>query len=154
MPISDWHPSNLIPPGDNTNQPIVLGLTNVNHLYFKRNLFVLAKFSSLCKEPYLKQALTVVAFRITKRYGLTYQSGVWGAGGGPTNGTLYIPSLIKDLNIIDMLEQAINKRLLVSNFNFKGIPISIQSATDSRIEDNSIDYIFLDPPFGANLRFC
>lgn len=153
MPLTNWHPSNLIPLGDKTNEPISLGLTHINHLYFKRNLFVLSKFYSLCKEPSSIQALTIIAARITKQYRLTYQSGVWGAGGGPLSGTLYIPSLIKDLNIINMFEQAINKRLLVNNILFKGTPISIQSATNITIKDNSIDYIFLDPPFGSNLNY-
>jgi len=46
---------------------------------------------------------------LAHRYGLTYQAGTWGAGGGPTNGTLYIPSLVKELNMFEMLDNAISK---------------------------------------------
>ncbi len=153
LKIPYWHPVARMCEGSESRRNDKNGITNVHQFYFKRNLYVLSKVYDLCTSPYLLQFLTSVAFRITKRYSLTYQSGTWGAGGGPTSGTLYIPSLIKDLNIIDMIEQAVTKRLKIKNSFFKPSPIYTQSSTILDIKDNSIDYMFLDPPFGSNLNY-
>jgi DNA modification methylase len=141
-----------IPDGDKTGEPIRVGLTYVHQLYTTRNYNALAKFRRLSISSRFWFVLSVVAFRITKRYGLTYQSGIWGAGGGPTNGTYYIPSLMKELNIIRMLEKALNKFESHYSRSFDAY-ISSQSASKFEVRDNSLDYIFIDPPFGSNLMY-
>lgn len=150
----DWCPTFPLPFGFNTRQPIEShGLTHVHHFYSGRNRIALAAFNALCDEPLLKSLLTTVAFRITKRYGLTYQSGTWGAGGGPTNGTLYIPSLVKELNIFDMLEKAINKVDSKVDLRRSDYILSTESAQGIDLPPNSLDYAFIDPPFGANIMY-
>jgi DNA modification methylase len=139
--------------GDTWRAGVHEGITNVNHFYFKRNLVVLGKIRSLIDDPVLNYLISSVSFRITKRYLLTYQNGTWGAGGGPTSGTMYMPSLIKDLNIIDSIEKNISKRTEIDNSYFKGCSLFTQSSTILNIASNSIDYIFLDPPFGDNLHY-
>ncbi len=116
-----------------------------------RNYIVLSEFKNLCKDSRLLIPLTIVAFRITKRYGLTYQSGTWGAGGGPQNGTYYIPSLIKELNILRMIRDAVDKIVFHSD-SFRNC-ITTQSASSINIPDSSLDYVFIDPPFGSNLNY-
>lgn len=151
---TDWCPTVQLPVGFNTRQPIEShGLTHVHHFYTGRNRIALAAFNALCKRPLLKSLVTTVAFRITKRYGLTYQSGIWGAGGGPTNGTLYIPSLVKELNMFEMLDNAIKKS--ESKVDIKDIDaiISTQSTQGMTLPPNSVDYAFIDPPFGANIMY-
>jgi DNA modification methylase len=151
--IINWIPLNELYKGDKMGEPLKLGFTNVHHLYSKRNLIVLSEFRNRIGTNVLMGILTAVAFRITKRYALTYQSGQWGAGGGPTNGTYYIPSLVKELNIVDMLDQALKKYIKASiNSNYTSV-ISSQSATSLQISSNSVDYIFVDPPFGSNLIY-
>ena len=151
--IAHRHPMSELKEGDKTGEAIRLGITHVHHFYTRRNLAVLAEAASFAKSPILKSLITKVAFRITKRYGLTYQAGTWGAGGGPTNGTLYIPSLVKELNMIEMLESAGGKageRLSASHFR----PfIGTQSTTSLNLPDECVDYIFIDPPFGANFAY-
>ncbi len=151
--IPYWHPINRMCAGSESRRNDKFGIENIHQFYFKRNLFVLSKLYDLIEKPYLLQFLTVVAFRITKRYSLTYMSGTWGAGGGPTSGTMYVPSLIKDLNIIDMIGQAVTKRLKIDNSTFRNSPIYTQSSSSTNIKDSSIDYMFLDPPFGSNLNY-
>lgn len=136
--------------GDKTGEAIRLGFTYVHHLYSMRNYIVLSEFKKLCKNSKLWIPLTIVAFRITKRYGLTYQSGTWGAGGGPQNGTYYIPSLIKELNILRMLRDAVDK--IVFYYEKFYSCITTQSSSKVVIQDNTIDYVFIDPPFGSNLN--
>ena len=151
---NDWVPTFKLPYGFNTRQPIEShGLTHIHHFYSGRNRIALAAFNARCKHPLLKSLITTVAFRITKRYGLTYQAGIWGAGGGPTNGTLYIPSLVKELNMFEMLNNAISKCESKSEITANEAIISTQSTQGMKIPANSIDYAFIDPPFGANIMY-
>ena len=81
-------------------------------------------------------------------------------GGGAINagllGTLYIPSFSAENNVITALRTRLQKlcqtySLLQNNRN------SVQSTQSSRHFNSSIsgslDYIFIDPPFGANLNY-
>jgi DNA modification methylase/DNA-directed RNA polymerase subunit RPC12/RpoP len=140
-----------IPEGDKTGEPLRMGFTHVHHLYTVRNYNALLEFRNLASESKLLIPLSIVASKITKQYRLTYQSGTWGAGGGPQSGTLYIPSLIKELNIIRMLRDAIEKVVFCDGESF--YCLSTQSSTTLPIPNNSIDYIFIDPPFGSNLNY-
>lgn len=149
-----WLPSYPLPDGNNTRQPREShGFTHAHHFYTGRNRLALSAFNSLCESPELKSLLTTVALRITKRYGLTYQSGTWGAGGGPTNGTLYIPSLGKELNILEMLTNAISKVKAKSEIRNHSTFTSTQSAQVLNLPGNSVDYAFIDPPFGSNIMY-
>lgn len=151
---TEWCPTFQLPPGFNTRQPIEShGLTHIHHFYTGRNRIALAAFNALCEHPLLKSLVTTVAFRITKRYGLTYQAGTWGAGGGPTNGTLYIPSLVKELNMFEMLDNAISKSESKTDINELNAILSTQSTQGLKLPHNSIDYAFIDPPFGANIMY-
>ncbi|WP_368860774.1 DNA methyltransferase [Desulforhabdus sp. TSK] len=145
------HPITEIIDGDKTGEALKIGFTHVHHLYSTRNYIALSEFKNLCKDSRLWIPLTIVAFRITKRYGLTYQSGTWGAGGGPQNGTYYIPSLIKELNILRMLRDAVEK--IVFHSGQVRNCITTQSSSKVAIPDNILDYVFIDPPFGSNLNY-
>lgn len=92
-------------------------------------------------------------FSYYERYGLTYQAGTWGAGGGPTNGTLYIPSLVKELNMFEMLNNAISKGESKADIKDLNAIISTQSTQGMKLPPNSIDYAFINPPFGANIMY-
>lgn len=98
-------PTNNWPEGEKTQEPIKLGINRVHQIYIKRSLFALASIYDYCRENDLMAVLTKIVFRLTKMYRLTYQGGTWGAGGGPMNGTLYIPSLIKEINVCKQLEE-------------------------------------------------
>jgi DNA modification methylase len=155
MSIPYWHPTDSLPEGDNTTQPITShGFSHVHDFYFKRDLWVLATAFDRCDDIYARVFLTKVAFRITKRYGLTYQNGSWGAGGGPTNGTLYIPSLVKELPILRQIKSAVDE-MIRANFPTQPLLcVSTQSTSQlTNVPNNSIDYIYTDPPFGSNLNY-
>ena len=154
--IPYWFPTAHLPDGYNTRQPMNShGITHVHHFYTHRNLISLSVFLSKCTTPQLKIILTKVSGQITKRYRFTYQSGVWGAGGGPQSGTLYIPSLIKELNIIEQMRSAVNDRVRSgSPFSSRKAIIASSSATLFQENvSNIFDYIFIDPPFGSNIMY-
>lgn len=153
--IETDYPTDELPVGYNTEQPKNShGLTNVHHFYTKRNLISLAAFYSKIdmKDP-IGFALTKICCHLTKQYRLTYMNGCWGAGGGPMSGTLYIPSLVKELNMMNFIEDAIRLQFR-RGYKVEPICITTQSTTSmSQMPDNCIDYIFTDPPFGQNLMY-
>ena len=88
-------------------------------------------------------------------YRYTYMNGCWGAGGGPMSGTLYVPSLYKELNVFSQLESLIPSR---GKIKTNDQPSSVITCTQStlhinNLKSNSIDYIFTDPPFGKNFMY-
>lgn len=153
--IPYWYPTDKLPVGDKTSEPINQGVSCVHHFYTKRNLWALASLNDKLVDERLRFIVTKVAFRITKRYGLTYMSGSWGAGGGPTNGTLYLPSLVKELSIVKQVQDAIEDAKKISMaLRENSCIVSTQSSTHlSNIPSSSIDYVFVDPPFGGNLCY-
>jgi DNA modification methylase/rubredoxin len=153
--IPYWFPTNRMMSGKETRRNDPIGITHVHHFYTTRNLYVLAKLASLVTNQKQLLLITKVAFQITKLYRFTYQSGIWGAGGGPLSGTLYIPSLVKELNIIKQLLDALKNRLKASNSFTYGwyIGSTLSSTYFPNFPPESVDYIFIDPPFGANLNY-
>lgn len=155
LKIPYWFPSERMIFGKETRRNDPAGLTHIHHFYSKRNLYALAKLKSLSPSAKFNLLITKVSFQITKLYRFTYQSGVWGAGGGPLSGTLYVPSLVKELNIIKQIKDALKQRRGISHPTTYGSFVgSTQSSSGlPSIPDNSLSYIFIDPPFGANLYY-
>jgi hypothetical protein len=106
LKVPYWFPSERMIFGKETRRNDPAGLTHIHHFYSKRNLYALAKLKSLSPSAKFNLLITKVSFQITKLYRFTYQSGVWGAGGGPLSGTLYVPSHVKELNIIKQIKDA------------------------------------------------
>ena len=153
--ILSWFPTRRMMEGKETRRNDPFGLTHVHHFYFKRNLEVLSKLKERIPSSKFNLLITKVTLQTTKLYRFTYQSGVWGAGGGPLSGTLYVPSLIKDLNVFNQLESTLKSRKKIDFPPMLGNYIGgCQSSTHiSSIPSNSLDYIFIDPPFGSNLYY-
>lgn len=71
---------------------------------------------------------------------------------GPMAGTLYLPSMYVVNNPIDQLEFQLKKIIKGIKSNSNQV-VSVNSATSLTIKNDSIDYIFTDPPFGANIMY-
>ena len=74
---------------------------------------------------------------------------------GQLPGTYYVPSFTAERNIFLLARKKINDIVKgLNNGKYNQYIISTQSATNlSNIPSNTIDYIFIDPPFGANLMY-
>ena len=156
MKVSTWVPVDKTYNGDELSRCFRDGIEYFYQYYTKRTLCVLSKIKSLIlDEPILNYLITKLAFQTTIMYRYTYMNGCWGAGGGPMSGTLYVPSLFKELNIFGQLDGLVNARNKIPiNENPNNVLISTQSILDLRLlKDNSIDYIFTDPPFGKNFMY-
>jgi DNA modification methylase len=143
-------------PGKETRRNDPIGITHVHHFYTRQNLWVIA--ATLAKLPDLEYAITLlpVIWTNTKLYRYRWAGGFAGAGGGPLAGTLFIPSLIKDISLLKSLaaylKKGVKKKELLRKMSPQAIMTSSSSAI-SQLPDASVDYIFTDPPFGANLNY-
>lgn len=136
------------------------GMEYTHQFYFKRNLIILAFFNELIKKYelniHLKTLLTSVLRTIVKgnRFTITKRKPK-GEITGPLSGTLYMPPLMVERNGINLINS--KKKDVVHMFDFEKKShslISNQSSTDLlNIPKNSIDYIFIDPPFGDNIMY-
>ena len=148
--IPYWVPTDAVPKGDKTGEALQKGVEHFHQFYFKRTLFIFCKIRDEIKDPILNFIITKLAFQSTILYRYI------AAGGGPMSGTLYIPSLIKELNVFNQIKSllSLRYRIDVAGKESSNVVISTQSATDiNLVPDNSIDYIFTDPPFGSNLMY-
>lgn len=111
----------------------------------------LNEIKGLPNERQLMFLLTAVLPKLTKLNRFMPQHGSR-ALVGPMAGTLYVPSMYVINNPIDQLEFQLKK--IVKGIQTKNNQVvSTNSATALTINDNSIDYIFTDPPFGANIMY-
>ncbi len=150
--ITGFYPINSILKGYNTNQPIRShGLTNIYDFYTKRNLLVLSELhKKLSTNPLFSLLFTSVCSSLSSRL-VRYNLG--NRGNGALNGTLYISSLNAESNIFKLLKgklKDISKALMINNITQI---TAVSSATNTGISNDSIDYIFTDPPFGANIMY-
>lgn len=152
-----WFPSCKMPDGYNTRQPrISHGITHVHQFYTTRNLWALARLWDEINgvENDVKEML-MFGFTSINPYVCKKQS--YRGGGGGVSGTLYIPSLQMEKNVLAVIKRKYKKlQPLFKDISRNRHPffISTQSATDlSNIPSDSIDYSFTDPPFGGNLMY-
>lgn len=149
-------PTTALPNGDKTGDPRNVGVTNVHHFYTRRNLFALAAFAFKLKTPQKYIDVISTATVISRMYRFRSQNSSLGAGGGPLNGTLYIPSLSKEIPILKAIKEHITKSHNVAHIlsNISPNSISTGSHTElTNIASNCMQYIFTDPPFGSNLIY-
>ena len=154
-----WYPSELMMFKDGNWGDIFragyhFGITNVHHFFQKRVLWTLSKIFKLIEnDHFLKFTFTASILGLTKMQRYRPNSGF------PNmllSGTLYMGSLQREWNVIDWFRGK-SKSLQRAKANFKGelnwVSVYTGSATDIKIAENSIDYIFTDPPFGSNLMY-
>jgi len=153
--IPYWFPTKRMPEGDESRRNDKSGITHVHHFYTKRNLWVLASIHSNIIKIQNKSVSAHVMWSFNSIQNYLNKKQSYGGGGGGVSGTLYIPSLISEKNVFDVMHRKINKNLKIrSNYNTSACIISNQSVSKIKnINDDSIDYIFTDPPFGSNLMY-
>ncbi|UQD53777.1 DNA methylase [Bacillus methanolicus] len=163
--IPNWFPTNFMLNkgekwGDTWRAGYHFGITNVHHFYTNRNLLVLSSFlEKVRKSNSSKNVKDLLLYLMTGGLlGLTLLQRFRPKSGFPNmilSGTLYISSMIREWNVIDWLRGKLQGIIRSRNIQ-PDEPLVIQSTgsiINSEIKDNSIDYIFTDPPFGGNLMY-
>ena len=96
LSIEEWYPSDQIPKGDKTGEPISIGTTHVHHFYTKRNLKALAYVHNQIRTSQIRFLFTGFLNGATKLNQLHLKYYVFGGGGcnpGPRKGVIYSPSI-------------------------------------------------------------
>jgi len=148
LDIPYWFPTDDLPKGDKTGEPIRIGITHVHHFYTKRNLLSL---SSLLSKSSIQHRIIFqsIAFNLCSRL-VRYNMG--NRGNGSLNGTLYISSLNAETEVTRLFQGKTNdfvKAFVANHHNL----VQVQSFEFIKASSESVDYIFIDPPFGANIMY-
>ena len=156
-------PTDELPDGFNTRQPIASHGASRLHMFFtQRNLFIISAIrKKITQCPHVEAALTFwinAANRNLSRLSKLGTGNYFGGKGGAVNagilGTLYIPSFSVESSVIKMMNDRLPKLARVMlHFNGSGNITTTQSSTWFEVEDSSLDYIFIDPPFGSNINY-
>jgi len=147
--INNWIPTERMPEGDESRRNDVNGYTNINHFFTRRNLIVLSYLRELCTTNSLLLVFNSISQTLASKL-VRYNLG--NRGNGPLSGTLYIGSLTAESNVINIFRGKVED-LLKAFSNSRRSIIFTSSATNQILKNDSIDYIFTDPPFGANIMY-
>ncbi|PWK56764.1 DNA methyltransferase [Roseicyclus mahoneyensis] len=156
---SEWYPVTPLMKGDKTGEPLRIGVTHAHHFYTGRTLSVLAYLrESIFQELHDCPALGLwftSSMAWTNRLNRLLASNYFGGGGGvigqTLQGTLYISSISVETNPLERFGLRIKSVPFTAPR--KDAIVSNGSATKLSVPDNSLDYLFIDPPFGANIMY-
>lgn len=151
--IPYWYPNNKLPDGYNLSQPKKSHqLEYVSEFYTSRTLYILSKIYSLCDDNILKFIFTSLADRHAVIRNRCLKSGPT----RPLSNTLYVPDVKAEVNIINIFKRKRNDILKgFDSITFSGHSFVSTQASNNliNIPNNSVDYIFIDPPFGDNIMY-
>lgn len=153
--LLDWFPTERLPEGDESRRNDDAGYTHTHHFYTKRILAVLSAFRSYGLRQWLPfSAPTPRATRMHRiaAWRLAGPKRGGGATVGVIAGTLYIPSLLVEMNVLQQARERC--RAVAKTFYPRiGAIIGTGSCRTLMLPPDSVDYIFTDPPFGASLMY-
>lgn len=126
------------------------GLNNVHHFFTKRNLIIAsAIYDKTIGKGVLNSMMTSYLVNIGSKMA-RYKMGKSGNVNMP--GTLYVASATAEQNLFQGYRGKIKD--FVKAFNIENIGVvNVCSASNSLLKNNSVDYIFTDPPFGDNIMY-
>ncbi|MBT5516468.1 DNA methylase, partial [Candidatus Peregrinibacteria bacterium] len=149
-------PTSQIEDGAKTREPLVFGATHTHLMYTKRNLGILAavfnKIENVKNERlrnYLKVWYTSSQTRLHRmnRYAAKHKRHV-----GPLANTLYISSTPTEISPFYFLRLKIKENTLELGKSYSTL-IQVGGASMVLLQENVLDYIFVDPPFGHNIMY-
>ncbi|KAA9332671.1 DNA methyltransferase [Adhaeribacter soli] len=160
LEIPFWFPKDRMPEGDEARRNDRDGITHLHHFYTKRNNYVIASiWEKASKIPHFRWAISGIIQRANKQHQIAVsrvggeKANAGGKTAGHRRGTLYIPSIQVEFSVFELIYERlkiIQKALLKRS---TPVAISTQSSTKLQLKDESVDYIFVDPPFGANIMY-
>ena len=143
-------PIDRMPEGGESRRNDRQGITHVHHFFTHRTLLVLNELYKLSFSNafllLLNSQLSNISLLNRYRPGVSFPY-------NPLSGTLYISSLICETNIFTAYRNKIKKLARALSMINNDQAVFVSSADKTGIKPNSIDYIFTDPPFGANIMY-
>jgi DNA modification methylase len=163
-PLSPKIPIDRMIEGTETRRNDPFGITHVHHFFTPRTLYVLGRVLEKAQEKLSKRDYEAFLFVVTgtlqiasKMSRFRYDSrNTKNTAGGTTSGTLYVPSLSKEGEVFGLLNRRLDSiiRGFASRGRFRNLNlITCSSSDDITLPTSSCDYLFFDPPFGANINY-
>lgn len=151
--IKEFYPKDRTAEGSEGRRNDRFGITHIHQFYSKRNLIASTKLYSISE----RNRHFKFGFFNTTWHGTLMRRYNSGGGHRPKTGTLYMPPVSSNGNMIKIYSTKISQLKsffkVVNGFNRKDFLQATGSATSINIGSNSIDYIFTDPPFGGNIMY-
>ncbi|MEJ5218848.1 DNA methyltransferase [Cognatishimia sp. D5M38] len=138
------------------------GYSSIHHFFMRRAAHAAAKLwsqASSCPDARMRNALlffveqAIQGLTILNRHHVIGKANVnqW------LNGVYYIPSLHEETAYWRILEGKLKRLVAALSVKFSRLgsaSATTGSATNLALSDNSIDYVFTDPPFGENIFYA
>ncbi len=159
MEIPYWFPNIKIPEGHNTNQPINShNYQYIHQMYTKRNLWSASSIYEQISQIKNINTRHLLMFWFTSLcIGQTRMNRYFEKSYSQVNrylkGTLYVGKKTSEVNPLYSHANKIKRIKKYLAYKHNDTIISTNSATQLNIDDNSVDYIFTDPPFGGNIMY-
>lgn len=158
-PWPDYYPKNELPEGVNLRQPCNHGITRVDLFYTKRNLAAMnALWHAIhrVKDPAMCGFLAFVFTSLYQRVTRLSEFRFWGGSGNTPR--FNVPMISNEANVFLTFKRkakAICDHLRATAQHYSGRTIVLQGSALNLedIGDESIDFIFTDPPFGASINY-
>jgi DNA modification methylase/predicted RNA-binding Zn-ribbon protein involved in translation (DUF1610 family) len=149
--IPYWFPTDEIPRGDKTGEPLRIGITHVHHFYTRRNLWALGAIYDRCNKD--KQLLLLFNSQLINISKLNRYRPNVSFPYNPLSGTLYVSSQVSEANPFIAYFNKISRLVDAFNEVQRHNITECRSATHLYSTENFCEYIFTDPPFGGNLMY-
>lgn len=138
------------------------GITRIHHMYFPRAASSMATLIRLArKRDDIRLANALLFFveqgMVTMSILNRYRANQGSQSNQVLSGVYYIPSLIAETSPWYRLGRKtvdIPRALRESPSRFGQGAVATQSCTTSAVPDQSVDYVFTDPPFGENIFYA
>ncbi|MBZ5763045.1 DNA methylase N-4/N-6 [Rhizobium sp. VS19-DR104.2] len=164
-PLPSCVPNALIPWGDLYRKGYHLGVSHVHHFYTRRNLIVFARmwkraqsYKGALREGLLFWLLSYNASHgtiMTRVVAKTGQKDLVVTSAQP--GVLYISGLPVEKNLFAGLKRklsTISQAFELIHGSSGKVDVIHGSSCNVDLQSGSIDYVFTDPPFGANIPYA
>jgi len=157
--VDGFYPQTPLYAGINLRQPIKHGLDQVDKFYTPRNLAAMSHLWQAIHhiaDPNLAGFMAFVFTSLYQRVTRFSEFRFWGGSGNTAN--FNVPFIFKEANVFTTFERkarTIQDHLETTASHYSGqVAVVRNSATSlDYLPDGSVDLIFTDPPFGANINY-
>lgn len=159
MEIPYWYPTDALPDGYNTEQPKRShGIEHVHQFYIKRSLMSVSFLNEQAKHSHMPLVRffteqTLLGMSMLNRYSPHHFS----QSNRYLSGTLYVGSQRSEVTPWYILRGKLSNLILafsqVSRFSRDCVAQCSSMSMIDTVLNETVDYIFTDPPFGANLNY-
>ncbi len=159
-PIPYWVPNDPLDLGREMlrHGGLKAGVKTISDFYTHRNLYALGLVWHRINKA-SPELISTLRFAFTAILGVASRRNRWPQFATLGTGTLYVGSISIEMNILSQLKRRIRaiealNGVLISDRADSKIFITQGSARALALKENSIDYIFTDPPFGSNIFYA